>query len=71
MIRKGSCWDNAEAENFFKILKSELIYQLPVLHFEKAKIEIFEIWYSKMRKLYYPNSPIPRQFEKSHQSKAT
>mgnify|MGYP003633046341 FL=1 len=28
MSRKGNCWDNAVAENFFKILKSEMVYHL-------------------------------------------
>ena len=27
MRRKGNCWDNAMAESFFKILKSELVKQ--------------------------------------------
>jgi putative transposase len=42
MSRKGNCWENAVAENFFKIIKSELIYQVPQKHFDLAKLEIFE-----------------------------
>ncbi|MEB2774974.1 DDE-type integrase/transposase/recombinase [Algoriphagus sp. D3-2-R+10] len=47
MSRKGNCWDNVVAENFFKILKSELIYQIPKLQYDQTRIEIFEfieIW---------------------------
>lgn len=53
MSRKGNCWDNAVAECFFKIFKSELIYQLPIQNIGQAQIEIFEfieIWYNKKRK---------------------
>lgn len=34
MSRKGNCWDNAVAENFFKILKSELVSFLLQVHTE-------------------------------------
>lgn len=52
MSRKGNCWDNAVAECFFKILKSELVYhrQFETLH--QAKVEIFEfieVWYNRKR----------------------
>jgi len=73
MSRKGNCWDNAVAECFFKILKSELIYQIPNLPYGQARIEIFEfieIWYNKKRKHSYLNYLTPEQFEKSNQSKA-
>jgi putative transposase len=73
MSRKGNCWDNAVAESFFKILKSELIYQIPNLPYGQARIEIFEfieIWYNKKRKHSYLNYLTPEQFEKSNQSKA-
>ena len=73
MSRKGNCWDNAVAENFFKILKSELIYQIHKLQYEQTRIEIFEfieIWYNKKRKHSYLNYLSPEQFEKSYQSKA-
>ena len=73
MSRKGNCWDNAVAENFFKILKSELIYQLPKLQFEQARKELFEfieIWYNKNRKHSYLNYLTPEQFNKLYQSKA-
>jgi putative transposase len=73
MSRKGNCWDNAVAENFFKILKSELIYHIPNLQYDQTRIEIFEfieIWYNKKRKHSYLNYLTPEQFEKSNQSKA-
>lgn len=65
MSRKGNCWDNAVAENFFKIIKSELIYQLPLLNIEQTQIEIFEfieIWYNKKRKHSRLNYLTPEQF---------
>jgi transposase InsO family protein len=65
MSRKGNCWDNAVAENFFKIIKSELIYQLPLLNIGQTQIEIFEfieIWYNKKRKHSRLNYLTPEQF---------
>lgn len=41
MSRKGNCWDNAVAENFFKIIKSEMIYHTQYLDQNHAKTEIF------------------------------
>ena len=52
MSRKGNCWDNAVAESFFKILKSELIYHRKFKNQAQAKIEIFEfieVWYNRQR----------------------
>lgn len=52
MSRKGDCWDNAVAENFFKILKSELGRKREFQSIRKAKNEIFEfieIWYNRQR----------------------
>jgi len=65
MSRKGNCWDNAVAESFFKIIKSELIYQIPILNIGQTKIEIFkfiEIWYNNKRKHSYLNYLTPEQF---------
>jgi putative transposase len=65
MSRKGNCWDNAVAENFFKIIKSELIYQIPILNSTQTQIEIFEfieIWYNKKRKHSTLNYLTPEQF---------
>ena len=44
---KGDCWDNTVAESFFKTLKSELIYRLPILSTETIKAKVF---YSRERR---------------------
>ena len=52
MSRKGNCWDNAVAESFFKIIKSEMIdHKYYYAHFQ-AKIDIvdfIEVWYNRQR----------------------
>lgn len=40
MSRRGNCYDNAPAENFFGILKSECINRIKLRTFEEAKIVI-------------------------------
>jgi transposase InsO family protein len=53
MNRKGNCWDNAVAKNFFKFLKTELIYGNKLITKEQIKLEIFEyieIWYNRKRR---------------------
>ena len=40
MSRRGNCYDNAMAENFFSILKTECIYRHHPATFEKARILI-------------------------------
>ena len=65
MSRKGNCWDNVVAENFFKILKSELIYHRYYLNFWYAKNEIFEfveIWYNRKRRHSYLGYLTPIEF---------
>ncbi len=50
MSRKGNCWDNAVAESFFKILKSELINHFEYETIGQAKNQVFQFiegWYSK------------------------
>ena len=37
MSRRGNCYDNAVAENFFSILKAECIYRQKIHTFEQAK----------------------------------
>jgi putative transposase len=37
MSRRGTCYDNAMAENFFGILKTKCIYRLKPNTFSKAK----------------------------------
>ncbi len=50
MSRKGNCYDNSLAENFFGLLKSELLYlqQFDSLeHFKKELIEYIEYYNNK------------------------
>ena len=52
MSHKANCYDNAVAEAFFKILKSELGYDRYFASFQQAKITLFEfieIWYNRQR----------------------
>jgi putative transposase len=42
MSGKGNCWDNAVAENFFKTLKVELIYQNRFQNKHEAESSISE-----------------------------
>jgi putative transposase len=73
MSRKGNCWDNAVAESFFKIIKSEMIYHTTYLNQAHAKAEIFEfieIWYNQKRKHSYLNYLTPDQFGQTTKKKA-
>lgn len=50
MSRKGNCYDNSLAENFFGLLKSELLYLQQfnsVEHFKKELIEYIEYYNNK------------------------
>lgn len=52
MSRKGNCWDNAVAESFFKIIKSEMVNHVrfeSILHAKTALFEFIEIWYNRNR----------------------
>jgi Integrase core domain. len=40
--RKGNCWDNVVAENFFKPLKADLIDGCKLRTKEQLRVEIFE-----------------------------
>lgn len=73
MSRKGNCWDNAVAENFFKILKSELVNHRNYKSHFQAKVEIFEfieIWYNRKRKHGYLGYKSPIEFKKVINKKA-
>jgi transposase InsO family protein len=51
MSRKGNCLDNSVMENFFGLLKSELLYLQEfesVEHFKKELIEYLN-WYNEKR----------------------
>ena len=66
MSRKGDCWDNAVAESFFHLLKTELTYHCRWLNDQAAYRSLFEyieIFYNRERShstLYYVS---PDQFE--------
>ena len=65
MSRKGNCWDNAVAENFFKILKSELVNHTDfqsILQAKTALFEFIEIWYNRNRKHGYLDYKTPEQY---------
>lgn len=67
MSRKGDCWDNAVAESFFNLLKSELVYQTNFFdkHDTQHKIfEYIEIFYNRERRHSTLNFMTPDQFEK-------
>ena len=65
MSRKGDCWDNAVAESFFKILKSELVRHTRFISRKQAKVEVFEfieIWYNRKRTHAYLGYLTPEDF---------
>jgi putative transposase len=73
MSRKGDCWDNAVAENFFKIIKSELIDHRHYSTKKQARLDIFEfieVWYNKKRKHSYLDYLTPEQFGEINQQLA-
>ena len=52
MSRKGDCWDNAVAESFFHLLKTELAYHCRWLNYQAAHRSLFEyieIFYNRER----------------------
>lgn len=53
MSRKGNCWDNAVAESFFSIIKSEMIYHERFKDRDEALPAVFEyieVYYNRKRK---------------------
>lgn len=68
MSRKGNCWDNAVAESFFKVVKSELGYNTKFETRRQASLALFEFiegWYNRKRihqALGY-KTPIQVEFE--------
>ena len=68
MSRKGNCWDNAVAENFFKILKSEMVNHNNYQSYFQARTDIFEfieIWYNRQRQHSHLGYLSPNEFGKS------
>lgn len=65
MSRKANCWDNAVAENLFKILKSELVNHVCFYSIQQAKTELFEfieVWYNRKRKHGYLGYKTPEEY---------
>jgi len=52
MSRKGNCWDNAVAESFFGVLKSEMVHHERFATRQEAKDKLFdyiEVFYNRSR----------------------
>mgnify|MGYP002474113817 FL=1 len=64
MSRRGNCYDNAMAENFFSILKTECIYRQKIATFQHARelIDEFIYFYNHERiQLKSGESPLVRR----------
>lgn len=65
MSRRGNCYDNAMAENFFSILKTECIYRAKLNDFAQAKRLIDEyIWFYNNERIQLKTgeAPLARRF---------
>jgi transposase InsO family protein len=66
MSRKGNCWDNAVAESFFRIYKSELMYHCNFQNkkdvFQKT-FEYIESYYNRQRRHGTLGYMTPAEFE--------
>jgi putative transposase len=68
MSRKGDCWDNAVAESFFGILKSELVHHQRFKGPQdtlKALFEYIEAYYNRQRQHSTLDYQTPAQFEQN------
>ena len=73
MSRKGNCLDNAVIENFFGLLKSELLYLQKfksVDHF-REKLEAYLKYYNEDRIKLKLDGLSPVQYRLLHQAKAS
>jgi transposase InsO family protein len=73
MSRKGNCWDNAVAESFFSIIKSELIHHERFRGPQdtlKALFEYIEVFYNRKRKHSTLCYITPAQYEQVMKSAA-
>lgn len=71
MSRKGDCWDNAVAESFFHLLKTELVYHCRWLNHQAAQRSLFEyieIFYNRERSHSTLDYVSPAQFEQQQLS---
>ncbi len=67
MSRRGNCYDNAMAENFFSILKSECIYRQKISSFQQANDLIDDfIWFYNNERIQLRTKLTP--LEKRRQS---
>lgn len=67
MSRKGNCWDNAVAENFFALIKKEYINQNNFATRNQARLGIFDYiegWYNTHRIHSKIDYLAPNEFEK-------
>ena len=69
MSRKGNCWDNAVAESFFGVMKTELVYHeryeghQDTLH---SIFEYIEVFYNRERKHSTIGYLTPVEYEKQN-----
>ena len=66
MSRKGDCWDNAVAESFFNLLKTELVYHERWLDYRAAHRSLFEyieVFFNRERSHSTLGYKTPDQFE--------
>jgi len=69
MSRRGSCYNNAVAESFFKTIKKELVRKQIFLTRDIAASKIFEyieMFYTSKRRHSYLNYISPNEFEKRY-----
>jgi putative transposase len=60
MSRRGNCYDNAMAENFFSILKTECIYRSNLATFDEAKHLIDEyVWFYNNERIQLKTGEAP------------
>ncbi|MDG5813537.1 IS3 family transposase [Chitinispirillales bacterium ANBcel5] len=72
MSRKGNCWDNAVAESFFRIYKTELVYHEAFTdrqHVLSSTFEYIEHYYNRKRRHSATGYLSPVDFE-NHFKKA-
>jgi transposase InsO family protein len=69
MSRKGDCWDNAVAESFFAILKTELVYHHRYDGHQDALHSVFEyieVFYNRQRRHSSLDYLCPAEYEKQN-----
>jgi len=67
MSRKGDCWDNAVAESFFGVLKTELVYHERYEDHQDTLHSIFEyieVFYNRQRRHSTIGYLCPSEYEK-------